>query len=332
MPIHETTFENEKELDDWVFLNLSQFLGDCVVLGKFQLTTVSGKGAVPDGIAFNFENRQWHLIEAELSSHGVWPHIAEQITRFVVALKNPGSLRKIRDRLFEHLVKTNGVDAAALKLNVEPHELLREIELFVEGVSPSIAIFIDESTQDLEDFTRALETQTSVYRVKKLLVDGQPDCYSPDVMAPIVSTAPEEKATPGAQDLDIVNALGGGSIVRGKGGFKAYQTGEDRIVLIKRSKFYEQQNYYWYGLNRSTLEQAIELGVTHIIFVMGNWGFVVVPLDIVRPFCEETGVSKNPDGSVRHYHITISPEPNPTMFWSSSVPKYDLTEFAHEFD
>ena len=32
---------------------------------------------------------EWYVIEAELLSHGVWPHIAEQIARFVVATQNP---------------------------------------------------------------------------------------------------------------------------------------------------------------------------------------------------------------------------------------------------
>ena len=83
MGIIEAVFDNEAELEGWAFANLSQFLGDCIFLDKCQIKTTAGKGGVPDGFAFNFAAKEWHLLECELLSHGVWPHIAEQVTRFV---------------------------------------------------------------------------------------------------------------------------------------------------------------------------------------------------------------------------------------------------------
>ena len=96
--INESSYNSEKELQDWVFFNINTFMPAGNLLNGFQITTASGKNGVPDGFAFDFENKEWYLIECELLSHGVWPHIAEQITRFVVAAKNPDTLRKIRDR------------------------------------------------------------------------------------------------------------------------------------------------------------------------------------------------------------------------------------------
>ena len=104
MAVQESKFDNEAELEQWVFANLQDFLGECVRVGKFQLVTSSGKGGIPDGFAFNFTTRDWCLIECELLKHGVWPHIAEQITRLVVAVQNPDTLRAIRDRLFEKIL------------------------------------------------------------------------------------------------------------------------------------------------------------------------------------------------------------------------------------
>ena len=99
MGMNEADFENEQELEDWTFENIRTFLPESYLVKGFQISTVSGKNGVPDGFGFSFENRDWHLIECELLKHGVWPHIAEQITRFVVALQNPDTIRKIRDRL-----------------------------------------------------------------------------------------------------------------------------------------------------------------------------------------------------------------------------------------
>jgi hypothetical protein len=79
MSIADAQFENEKELQDWSFANLSTFFGNATLLPGFRITTPAGKHGIPDGVAFNFEQRSWWLIECELLSHGVWPHIAEQV-------------------------------------------------------------------------------------------------------------------------------------------------------------------------------------------------------------------------------------------------------------
>jgi len=100
MAIIQADFDNEAELQTWVEGNLSQFLPGVFAISGCRVTTVSGKHGVPDGFAFCFTQRQWYVIENDLLAHGVWPHIAEQITRFVVALQNPATRRKIRDHLF----------------------------------------------------------------------------------------------------------------------------------------------------------------------------------------------------------------------------------------
>jgi len=332
MAMNECPFENEAELELWAFNNLSLFLGDCITLGKIQIETPAGKLGVPDGFAFNLEDREWYLLEAELLSHGVWPHIAEQVTRFVVALQNPKTLRKIRDRFFEELLSQNNSVRFAELLGVEVERLLQQVELFVEGVQPSVVIFIDDTNQDLRDFAQALDTPTRIYRIKKFLVDGKPAFYSPDQAAPILETAPEEKVSGGTHDIDVIEQLGGGTPVSGQGRFKYYKLSDGRAIHIKRSKFHEKNSYYWYGVNASTLEQARELGVTHFVFVLGTWGFSMVPIDKVVQFCQATKVSRNPDGSIRHYHILISPEPEPELYFSNEVPRIDLSAETQPFE
>lgn len=76
MPIVDGEFDNEAELQRWVKANVSVFLQDCLFLDGFRITTTAGKGGVPDGFALNFKSREWYIIESELLSHGVWPHIA----------------------------------------------------------------------------------------------------------------------------------------------------------------------------------------------------------------------------------------------------------------
>jgi hypothetical protein len=71
MAIIESAFDNEKELEAWAFDNVPQFLGDCVQLGAFQITTYSGKKGVPDGYAFNFKSGERYLISSASCSSTV---------------------------------------------------------------------------------------------------------------------------------------------------------------------------------------------------------------------------------------------------------------------
>lgn len=331
MPITEAEFENEAELEAWSLENLDLFLGKCFQLGKTKILTQSGKAGVPDAFAFNFDTQEWFVIECELLRHGVWPHIAEQVTRFVVALQNLDSRRKLRDQLFEAVLSSETKSKVASQLGIGSDRLLQQIELLIEGVQPQLVIFIDETNQDLTDFAHALETPTSIYRVRKLMVNGVSDYYSPDHAIPLVSTTPDDKSSAGTQLLDVLEQLGGGTLMESHGRFKCFKLHDGRTIHLKRSKFHEKKDYYWYGLNPSSLEQACEHSVTHIVFVLGDWGFSVVPIQMVESFCQETSVTLHPDGQVRHYHALISPEPNPVLYWSNDSVRYDLTELSHPF-
>jgi hypothetical protein len=178
----------------------------------------------------------------------------------------------------------------------------------------------------LADFAHALETPTRVYRIKKLHVNGRADYYSPDQASPVLTTQPDEKASVGGQDLDVIDALGGAASIVANGRFRCYRLNDGRVIHIKRSKFHERQNYYWYGVNPSSLEQAKQSGVSHFVFVLADSGFVVVPIDTVVKYCGFTRATKNSDGTVRHYHVLMTPEPAPELYWSEDLPRFDLRE------
>lgn len=102
---------------------------------------------------------------------------------------------------------------------------------------------------------------------------------------------------------------------------------DDSVVHIKRSKFHTRQGYYWYGITPISMERCDEVGVTHIIFVMGDEGYVKVPIDIVKEFNQHTRISTHKDGTIRHYHCLISPGPEPELYYSQEVPRFDLGSY-----
>lgn len=308
MSISDAKFALEQELQDWVFSNINNFFGDCILLPGFRITTPSGKHGIPDGFIFNFSRRAWWIVECEMLSHGVWPHIAEQLTRFVVAGKSDQTLRRVRDKIFEEIIVRKEEVQVSEALGTEPTRLLQKLELFVESVPPSIAVFIDDTNQDLIDFCDAMDVPTEIFRIKKFIVNGTAEYYSPDKSAPIVVTEPEESGRTGSTIFDAIEQLGGGELVNAK--LKCYKLSDGRVVKVQYSKLHERHQAYWYGINPISYDSAKEIGCTDFIFVMGLDGFVEVPLSTIDTFINSAYATKNADGSVRHYHVHISPPPD----------------------
>ncbi len=330
MTITDADFDREAELQDWTFANISTFFGDCILLPGFRISTTSGKQGVPDGFAFHLVQQSWWVVECELLRHGVWPHIAEQITRFVVALRNSSTLRVIRDKLFERIIADHKQDKLAAALGTDACRLLQQLELFIETVSPSVAVFIDDTDQDLLDFCNALDISTAVYRVKKYLVNGHAEYYSPDTQTPAIVTAPQEATGEGVSFFDVIQQLGNGEVVDGR--LKCFKLNDGRIVKLQYSKFHERHQAYWYGITPTPFQQAKELGCTHCVFIMESAGFVVAPIETVEQYLATTYTTNNADGSVRHYHLHLSPPPEVVLKGYGNADDIDVTSQFHSFE
>lgn len=331
MAMIEADFENEAELQAWVMDEFTAFLPASIMLNGVRVSTPSGKGGIPDGFAFDFNGRAWYVIENELLKHGVWPHIAEQMVRFVVAMQNPETLRKISERLFEHVLDAGREAEIAAELGTVPVRLSQKIGLFIEAVRPHFLIFIDKTNHDLEDMAHALNAPTSIFRVQKFQVDGKTEYHSPNRNVPVIQSEPDEREVSGS-DFEVVEMLGGGELSDGTGRFRCYRLATGDIVHIKRSKYHERNKYYWYGINTSALEHFNQHQVTHVIFVMGEYGFAKVPVGTVIKFVKKTKTSSNSDGSIRHYHVLISHDSEPELFWSNEVPHFPLVDHFFPFD
>jgi hypothetical protein len=130
-------------------------------------------------------------------------------------------------------------------------------------------------------------------------------------------------ATPGGDgpkvEYDIIELLGGGKLEASVRRFKCYALSDETIVCTKKSRYYADMNGYWYGISTSSLEYTREYNVTHIVFIMGDFGFVKVPMTVIDEFLKHTLTSKNPDGSVRHYHCYISHAPEPELYITTAI-------------
>jgi hypothetical protein len=257
--------------------------------------------------------------------HGVWPHIAEQITRFVVAIRNPATLRQVRDQLFDEILDKNLQQEAAKILNTTTDRLLQQLELFLGGVSPSLALFIDDTNQDLTDCCDALDIDTQIYRIKKFVVNGRPEYYSPDKSQPAATFEKVTDKEAGSTVYEVVEQLGGGEVLSSR--YQIFRLSDGRVVKIQYSKFHDRHQAFWYGINPSAWQQAIDSGCTHFVFVMGDDGYVELPMAIVHKYVATAHRSESADGNVRHFHVHLSPPPDVVMKGYGNAPDMDVSQY-----
>ena len=177
---------------------------------------------------------------------------------------------------------------------------------------------------------RSLDIPTRIFRIKKLLVNDSIDYYSPDIKAPVIESEPSDEGP--RVEYDIIDLLGGGKLEASVRTFKCYSLTDGTIVYIKKSKYYPKSNNYWYGIGTASIEYIKEYNVTYIVFVMGEFGFVKVPISLISQFLKNPVTSKNADGSIRHYHCYISHDPEPELYITDDRPKYRLGEYFQAFD
>jgi hypothetical protein len=102
--------------------------------------------------------------------------------------------------------------------------------------------------------------------------------------------------------------LGGEAERVGGGRFRHYRLKDGRIVNLKHSKRHTK-GYYWFGIHHTLYEDMAKAGATHLVFILGSHGFLIVPLGVVRDYLAHARVSRTSSGTVRHYHVHISAEP-----------------------
>ena len=160
-------------------------------------------------------------------------------------------------------------------------------------------------------------------------MNGVAENYSPDSNLPVIITDKLEKQGLTLAEFEVIEELGGGEVEIIEGRYKFYKLPDGDKLHIKRSKFYPRHEYYWYGISPRSLERSKDCGVTHILFIMGEEGFVIVPISIVEEFSKETRTSIKEDGTIRHYHLLFSTGPEPELYFSQELPKYSLVGYFH---
>jgi hypothetical protein len=143
----------EEELEDIVIEHSEHIFGsDSIYLDqKIKLKTISGVGSIPDGFAIIFNNQpEWHIVEVELSSHDIYSHVVNQVTRFMDGIENLNTQDKLFDAMWnaidnDHILKHKLQIASG---NTNPHLFLSTI---IKKTLPTLTLIIEKEQQSLDN-------------------------------------------------------------------------------------------------------------------------------------------------------------------------------------
>lgn len=206
-------FESEKEIEKVVTENSEDIFGpDSIFLPKKLIFSEEGTGTIPDGFAIDIAIKQWYIIEAELSSHNVWSHIAPQIAKQLIAASQPSTRAELTE-LVVNLVKEDDLLQEKFEdLEIAQIDIRRILNEIFEN-QPIVGIPIDSVGPDLREWAQTLKAEVKLWIVRKLVEFGNPSniLYEiPDEYRPVFDTAklePELGFRYTIEDISLVDLI-----------------------------------------------------------------------------------------------------------------------------
>lgn len=183
-------FDNEAEIEK-VVKDYAQYLfgSSILMIPKSKITTIGGTGTIPDGFVIDVETGEWFLVEAELSSHGTWQHIAPQISKQLAAVDSQVTRDSILKIALE-LIKSDKCAADVFAdLDIPQLDIHGKLQSILKK-PPTIAIPIDGIPADLQAWAKTLKFKVKIWVIEKFQgLEGSTVFYSvPDENVPTMTT------------------------------------------------------------------------------------------------------------------------------------------------
>ncbi len=203
-------FTSEEELELIVQANAEYIFGpDSIYLPKSLIRTSDGIGTIPDGFVVDVASRSWFIIEAELSVHSVWSHIAPQVAKQIIAATQPASRKMLTEMVINRVKDNDSFKERFEDLGISEIDIRRVLsEIF--DTRPIVGIPIDHVGADLREWAQTLKTEVKLWVIRKMVEFGNPGnvIYEiPEEYRPVLDTSPEsEVGTSGYTYYDITLA------------------------------------------------------------------------------------------------------------------------------
>lgn len=167
----EYSYSNEQELEESLKCHAKDMFGEnSVFFEKQRLKSLAGMGSIPDGFVVDFANKCFYVVEVELSSHDVYQHIVNQLTRFINGMRNPKTHKRLVGSIYEEIK-----DHPELRREIQntiSEEIYRFLDDLVPTSNPTVIIVIDNRTEELDEARGALQAELKVKEFKTFVRRG----------------------------------------------------------------------------------------------------------------------------------------------------------------
>jgi hypothetical protein len=165
-------FEREEELELVVRDFSPDLFGSSIIyIGKPTITTGDGRTTIPDAVVIDLDARIWFLVEVELARHGIWEHIAPQVSRQLAAAGSDATLERLLDKALELISRDPRLQALLQELGISQIDTHGHLRSILQQ-APVVAIPIDAVPQDLQDWVRTLRNTVYIWKVEKFIEEG----------------------------------------------------------------------------------------------------------------------------------------------------------------
>lgn len=233
-----TPFDSESELERVVVDNAEYLFGPAsIYFPKSLIATRDRTGTIPDGYVLDLSRRLWYIVEAEISRHSVWSHIAPQVAKQIIAASNPLSKKSLEDIAADRV--RNDLELQERFADEGIHAIdIRRVLAEILAKEPIVAMPIDAVKDDLKEWAATLRIPVKLWIVRKYVEFGRPDnvMYEiPEEFGPVLDTGQidEESQTELARyDVTITDLVDA----------KMLQVGQ-RLQMPYKPRNGDQRNY-----------------------------------------------------------------------------------------
>ena len=231
-------FDSEAELERVVVENAEYLFGPAsIYFPKSLISTRDGAGTIPDGYVLDLERRVWYIVEAEISRHSVWSHIAPQVAKQIIAASNPVSKQTLADIAAERV--RNDIDLQERFADEGIHAIdIRRVLGEILAKEPIVAMPIDAVKDDLREWATTLRIPVKLWIVRKYVEFGKPEnvVYEiPEEFGPVAVTAVEDDETQiekARYDVTLADLIDAGLVTIGQ-----------RLLMPYKPRNGEQRTY-----------------------------------------------------------------------------------------
>jgi hypothetical protein len=162
-----THFADEAEIERVVQEYADQLFGSSIVyIPQARLSTVGGRGTVPDAIVIDVQREEWFLVEAERAVHGTWEHIAPQVSRQLAAVGSSEAREVVLQLALTQIGQDASLQGLFAELDINQLAIHGKLQAILRR-APTVAIPIDAIPRDLTEWAQTLRNTVRVWVIEK---------------------------------------------------------------------------------------------------------------------------------------------------------------------